>query len=87
MTDHERLVEAALALLLTEAPPYDLLLRAAEEANVEDLVDDEDTSTQVASALTFEDAGVLTSNRGVVLALTDGSEFQITIVQSRHPRS
>lgn len=31
---------------------------------------------------TFEEAGVLTMNGGVVLTLGDGSEFQITIVRS-----
>lgn len=29
----------------------------------------------------YEDAGILTSNRGLVLRLADGTEFQITIVQ------
>lgn len=32
---------------------------------------------------TFEDAGVLTYNKGLVISLPDGSEFQLTIVQSR----
>lgn len=32
---------------------------------------------------TMRDAGVLTTNRGVVLRFEDGSEFQLTIVQSR----
>jgi hypothetical protein len=31
---------------------------------------------------TFEDAGLLTRDLGIVLSLEDGSEFQITIVQS-----
>ena len=31
---------------------------------------------------TFEDAGLLTGNRGVVVRMVDGSEFQISIVQS-----
>lgn len=34
------------------------------------------------SVTTFADAGVMTYNRGLVLRLGDGSEFQITIVQS-----
>ena len=33
---------------------------------------------------TFEEAGVLTNNAGLVVRLGDGSEFQITIVQSRY---
>lgn len=32
---------------------------------------------------TYENAGVMTYNKGLVLTLPDGSEFQITIVQSR----
>ena len=32
---------------------------------------------------TFEDAGVMTYNKGLVISLPDGSEFQLTIVQSR----
>ena len=32
---------------------------------------------------TFADAGLLTSNKGVVLRMKDGREFQITVVRSR----
>ena len=32
---------------------------------------------------TFEDAGIMTYNKGLVISLPDGSEFQLTIVQSR----
>jgi len=32
---------------------------------------------------TFADAGVMTSNHGLVVTLDDGAEFQITVVQSR----
>ena len=35
------------------------------------------------SVATFGDAGVMTSNKGIVLRAGDGSEFQITIVKSR----
>jgi hypothetical protein len=35
-----------------------------------------------AQVKTFEDAGLLTRDRGIVLTLEDGSEFQVTIVQS-----
>jgi hypothetical protein len=33
--------------------------------------------------LTFEEAGLLTRNKGLVLRTPDGDEFQITIVKSR----
>ncbi len=32
---------------------------------------------------TFDEAGMMTYNRGVVITLPDGSEFQLTIVQSK----
>ncbi len=32
---------------------------------------------------TFEEAGILTRNRGLVVTFDDGSEFQLTIVRSR----
>jgi hypothetical protein len=31
----------------------------------------------------FEDAGVLTGNRGVVVSVGNGQEFQLTIVESK----
>jgi hypothetical protein len=31
----------------------------------------------------FEEAGLLTANEGLVLRLSDGAEFQVTIVRSR----
>jgi len=37
---------------------------------------------QLKSAASFEDHGIMTRNRGVVFRMKDGSEFQITIVQS-----
>lgn len=41
------------------------------------------TELYKAEVETFEEAGVLTSNRGLVLKLDDGSEYQLTIVKSR----
>ncbi len=35
-----------------------------------------------AEVTTFRDAGVLTNNRGLVIAFPNGQEFQITIVES-----
>ena len=32
---------------------------------------------------TFEEAGVMTRDAGLVITLPDGTEFQLTIVQSR----
>lgn len=43
------------------------------------LIEDE----SVESFKTFEEAGVMTKNNGVVVRMEDGSEFQITVVKSR----
>lgn len=39
--------------------------------------------TKIMDYARFEDAEILSSNEGLVIKMTDGSEFQITIVQSR----
>lgn len=36
---------------------------------------------------TFADAGVMTLNRGITVGFADGSEFQLTIVQTRNADS
>ena len=41
----------------------------------------------IRDVVTFEDAGVLTSNAGLVVRMDDGCEYQITVVRSRGPRS
>jgi len=38
---------------------------------------------EVREVRTFDAAGVLTQNKGLVVTLADGSELQVTIVQSR----
>jgi hypothetical protein len=35
---------------------------------------------------TFDDAGILTMNKGLIVELENGEEFQITIIQSREAR-
>lgn len=37
----------------------------------------------VNEVFTFEESGILTKNKGLVVELNDGSEFQITIVRSK----
>jgi len=51
-----------------------------ESELAEVLAENWDEAQQMAS---FAEAGVLTNDNGFVLAMKDGSEFQITIVQSR----
>ena len=36
---------------------------------------------------TFEEVGVLTTDRGLVVTFEDGSEVQVTLVRSRQPRN
>ena len=42
-----------------------------------------DINCEVLKVRTFADAGVMTYNKGLVITLPDGSEYQLTIVQSR----
>ena len=56
----------------------ELLLNAADEGQTPGDVDLTD-----ARADTFDEAGLLTRDRGVVLRLPGGQEFQITVVQSK----
>jgi hypothetical protein len=51
-----------------------------EEGHVAEVYDEESTISEVA---TFNDRGIMTTNKGIVLSFADGSEFQITIVRSR----
>ena len=43
----------------------------------------DDDAPGLESVNSYADAGVLTSEAGLVVALTDGSEFQVTVVRSR----
>ncbi|MEN6386016.1 MAG: hypothetical protein ABFD79_12585 [Phycisphaerales bacterium] len=38
---------------------------------------------EIKSILTFDEAGMLTNDKGLVIRTSDGNEFQITIIQSR----
>ncbi len=42
-----------------------------------------DELADVKRVRTYADVGVLTQNAGLIVVLADGSEFQLTIVQSR----
>ncbi|MCX6915573.1 MAG: hypothetical protein NT167_21445 [Verrucomicrobia bacterium] len=53
------------------------------ETMLYELLQDRDEAPEIARAETFEEAGLLTDNRGLVVRTTDGAEFEITIVQRR----
>ncbi len=42
-----------------------------------------DEGSPIKRVCSFSDAGVLSTNEGLVVSLEDGSQFQLTIVQSR----
>lgn len=45
--------------------------------------DEYELEASFGSVVSFEEAGVMTMNKGLVVRMRDGSEFQLTIVQSR----
>ena len=48
---------------------------------------DMDETEGVRDAVPYDEAGVLTQNAGLIVRMVDGSEYQITVVRSRGPRS
>jgi hypothetical protein len=70
----EREMETALNDLFAE-----LILEADCDEYPEDLPDE---LRGVEMVRTFDEAGILTYNKGLVLRMKDGSEFQITVVRS-----
>ena len=53
------------------------------ETMLYELLQDDEAAPEVRRVQTFEEAGVLTGNRGVVVRTEGGREFQVTVVQSR----
>ena len=53
------------------------------ETMLYEMLQDEDAAPEVRRVQTFEEAGLLTNNRGVVIRTRDGHEYQINVVQSR----
>ena len=73
---------------MTDREHQDALKTLLEELK---FMDDEDRAdagldsdlTDIAEVRTFDEAGVMSTNAGLVLAMADGGEFQVTIVRSR----
>ncbi|WP_028188846.1 hypothetical protein [Salinispora pacifica] len=82
-TDHEGLLERLLRHLLSGNDLDEL----CEEAALPVLMEHTGGPLYVREVVTYGDAGVMTLNRGVVIRLSDGSEFQLSIVTSRRPGS
>ena len=53
------------------------------ETMLYELLQVEEAAREIVRVQTFEEAGLLTRNRGVVVRTVNGSTFQITIVKSR----
>ena len=64
---------------MTEKEMEDYLAEAIDLRNADDDFDLEHNIR----ILTYEEAGIMTYNKGLVLRTPDGDEFQITIVKSR----
>lgn len=78
----------ALDLQQTLEALFETITDAREMEDTSDLADAmldavDDLTPEVDSVRSFESAGVMTSDAGLVVRLADGSEFQITIVQSK----
>lgn len=67
----DAVLEAALAEILALDEAHEIMGEQADDAVFFD------------SVRSFEDCGVLTTDRGLVVTLSNGQEFQITIVRSR----
>jgi hypothetical protein len=64
---------------MTEQEMENYLAEAIELHNADE---DFDLESNI-RILTYEEAGIMTYNKGLVLRTPDGDEFQITIVKSR----
>jgi hypothetical protein len=81
--DHEHLLERLLRHLLSS----DDLDALCADAGLPVLIDSNGQPVYMRDAASYVDAGVMTLNHGVAIRLSDGSEFQLTIVTSRRPDS
>ena len=59
------------------------LLNNAFEAAIDGDIDVPEELSEVRDMRTFDEAGVLTNNAGIVLRMRGGDEYQIAIVKSK----
>lgn len=55
------------------------------ESHLQNILNELGEDVGMTRVQTFDDVGLMTRNRGLVVTLDDGSEFQITIVQRAGP--
>ena len=77
--------EALLQTLLIHLLRTDDLEQLCDDADLPVLVDADGDPVRVASVRSYRDAGVLTLDCGVLLELSDGSAFGLTVTVSRLP--
>jgi hypothetical protein len=83
--DHEQtLQQVLLHLLTTEA---DDLEELCEAAGIPTLTDTAGVPVYLTSVRSYEDAGIMTLDKGVWIELSDGSQFGYTITVGRRPTS
>ncbi len=68
--------------MMTEKKFEEVLQRILGDAEPEAFGVEEDDANYLRDVVTYDEAGVLTRNKGLVVRLETGDEFQITIVQS-----
>jgi hypothetical protein len=70
----------------TVCKPHDAYDAERLAETLGDLIDfDDEVRGDVRRCDSFAEAGVMTNNHGLVIRFKDGSEFQVTVVQSRGP--
>ncbi|SCL43440.1 hypothetical protein [Micromonospora aurantiaca (nom. illeg.)] len=79
MLSYEEILERAL---MVAVEGLDLEM-AAESAGDEPLTDDDNEPVEVREIQTLADAGFMTRDNGVVIRLTDGREYTLTLNQYR----
>ncbi|MCY9555739.1 hypothetical protein AB0N38_30215 [Micromonospora aurantiaca] len=79
MLSYEEILERAL---LAAAAEIDLEM-VAEEAGEEPLTEEDGAPVEINETLTLEAGGFMTTDRGIVLRLSDGSQFTVEIKRYR----
>jgi hypothetical protein len=51
--------------------------------SVLDIASDEEEIKAIQGIRTFEEAMVLTNNKGLVITMVDGTEFQVSVIRSK----
>ncbi|SCG15552.1 hypothetical protein GA0070610_1786 [Micromonospora echinofusca] len=79
MLSYEEILERALRVAVEDLD----LETAAESIGDEPLVDNDDEPVEVREVQTLAGAGFMTRDNGVVLRLTDGREYTVTLNRYR----